>query len=60
MHQSQRDFGQTDTGMSWNRQSSEVRCSRKVSDLGGPNVSAYGGIHRQESMKLTGQGWLEK
>ena len=57
IRRSTRDYGQTDTGMSWNRQSSEVRSSRKAKEMG---MSNYGGMGRQESMKLTGNSWLDK
>ena len=51
-----RDFGQNSTGMSFNRQSSEVRSSRRTAhgDLGG------GGFDRQDSMRITGQSWADK
>ena len=35
MRRSARDFGQTDTGQSWNRQSSEIRSSRRPTEMAG-------------------------
>jgi hypothetical protein len=51
----QRDFGGTDTGQSWNRQSSEVRSSRR----GTVDLKGDGGINRQDSMRLTGNSWID-
>ena len=55
LRRSQRDFGQTDTGQSWNRQNSEVRARRPTEFAG-----AAGMMDRHDSMRITGQSWADR
>jgi len=50
------DYGQTDTGTSWNRQNSEIRSSRRHDQV---DLKA-GGFNRMDSMQVTGDSWLAR
>lgn len=55
MRRSQRDFGQINTGASWNRQNSEAR-SKRPTDL----ASTSSMMNRHDTMQNTGQSWADR
>lgn len=52
----QKAINPTDTGMSWNRQNSEVRSSRKAYELGMGGT----GMDSRASMGVTGNSWVDR